>query len=153
MNRNRNNLSKKEECIHSHSPKIFTEEELLRQWRTVSPPELTMTMGHALSTVMETADVDRVIVKLSNQINEKHPENKNDITSAEAKQIVYDFSEIFVLMEKKVKDSQEANLLFRLEFQTELKILLLRFKNIFKISEETALVNDKLASLHLENDD
>ena len=141
MSKKKKSLANKEQITHSHSSRIYTEDELLRQWRSVSPPEMTMTLAHALSTVMETADVDRVLVKLSNEIDAECSDAKNDITTAEAKKLVYDFSQIFYLMEKKVKDSEKANLLFRLEFPTDFELLILRFKNIFKISDETALIN------------
>ena len=119
-------------------PKLYTEEELWRQWHDAPPqPEMYEPVSVTLEKMQRDNELDNVLCKLR---EETTPVDKSRYPSrSDMLRIVLDFTDVYSAVETHVKDDDECKRIFRNLFHHDLKILLIRYINIFKIPTDVFL--------------
>lgn len=119
-------------------PKLYTEEELWRQWHDTPPqPEMYEPVSVTLEKMQRDNELDNVLCKLR---EETTPVDKSRYPSrSDMLRIVLDFTDVYSAVENHVKDDDECKRIFRNLFHHDLKILLIRYINIFKIPTDVFL--------------
>ena len=119
-------------------PKLYTEEELWAQWHDSPPqPEMYEPVSVTLEKMQRDNALDNVLCKLR---EETTPVDKLRLpTRPDILRLVLDFTDVYYEIEKKVKDDDECKRIFRNLFHHDLKALLIRYVNIFKIPTDVSL--------------